>query len=160
MANGHIEALWLKRAKRGPMDAVQQAELQVGKGLVGNANQGGRRQVTLLDAAAWERVMQELGASLDPSVRRANILLRGVDLANSRRRVLRLGDCRIRIFNETKPCERMDETLPGLLDALYPNWLAGAFGEVIEGGMVQVGDVARWEDAVAPDSPLLRARQP
>ena len=144
MAYSRIEAIWLKRAKRGPMDAVKQAEMVIGRGLVGNANQRGRRQVTLLDATVWEKVMCELGASLDPSVRRANILVRGIDLAHSRKRVLRLGDCRVRIFNETKPCERMDEVLPGLKAALYPNWRGGAFGEVIEGGWVQIGDVAEW----------------
>ncbi len=142
-----IEALWIKRAKRGPMDAVEQADLIAGQGLVGNANQRGRRQVTLLDADVWERIMLELGASLDPSVRRANILVRGIDLVNSRRRILRLGDCRVKIFVEAKPCERMDEALPGLKDALYTNWRGGACGEVIQGGTVRVGDLAVWENA-------------
>lgn len=127
------------------MDAVQQAEMVARKGLVGNANQRGRRQVTLLDAAIWEQVMRELDAGLDPSVRRANILVRGVDLANSRKQILRLGECRVRIFTEAKPCERMDEALPGLQAALYPNWRGGACGEVITGGVVQVGDRAVWE---------------
>jgi MOSC domain-containing protein YiiM len=147
MKPGHVEAIWLKRSKRGPMDAVARADMVAGRGLVGNANQGGRRQVTLLDAAVWQRVMQELGASLDPSVRRANILVRGVDLANSRKRILQLGECRVRIFCETKPCERMDEALPGLQAALYANWGGGACGEVIQGGLLQVDTAAGWEDA-------------
>lgn len=127
------------------MDAVQQAEMIAGQGLIGNANQRGRRQVTLLNAAVWQQVMQELGASLDPSVRRANILVSGVDLAKSRKRILQLGECRIRIFTEAKPCERMDEVLPGLKAALYPNWRGGACGEVIRGGTIKVGDQAVWE---------------
>ncbi|HHP7229748.1 MAG TPA: MOSC domain-containing protein [Xenococcaceae cyanobacterium] len=146
MEQGRVEAIWLKRAKRGPMDAVERAEMIPGRGLVGNANQGGRRQVTILDAAVWERVMQELGAAINPSARRANILVRGVNLVRSRGRVLQLGECRVRIFYETKPCERMDEVLPGLKSALYDNWGGGAFGQVIEGGIVQVGAIARWED--------------
>ncbi|MGK7896228.1 MAG: hypothetical protein AB4372_22090, partial [Xenococcus sp. (in: cyanobacteria)] len=60
MENGQIEAIWIKRCKRGPMDAVAQAEMIAGKGLVGNANQGGRRQVSIIDAAVWERIMDEL----------------------------------------------------------------------------------------------------
>ena len=148
MKNGRVEAIWLKRAKRGPMDVVERAEMVEGRGLVGNANQGGRRQVTIIDAAVWERVMGELGATLNPSVRRANIMVRGVDLVNSRGRVLRIGECRVRIFNETKPCERMDEVLPGLKAALYANWGGGAFGQVIDGGTVRVGAVAMWEDTV------------
>ena len=84
MENGRVEAIWIKRAKRGPMDAVEQAEMIAGRGLVGNANQGGRRQVTIIDAAVWERVMEELGAKVDPSARRANIMVRGLNLENTR----------------------------------------------------------------------------
>src|SRR4051812_34859546 len=131
---GRIEALWIKRARRGPMDAVAKARALAGRGLVGNADQGGRRQVTLIDAGAWEGVMQSLGATLSPSARRANVMLRGVDLAHSRGKVLRLGTCTLRIYGETKPCERMDEALPGLRKAMYADWQGGAFGEVIEGG--------------------------
>ena len=145
MKNGRIEAIWIKRFKRGPMDAVTEAEMVNRRGLVGNADQGGRRQVTLIDAAVWEQVMKELNANLDPSLRRANLMVRGIDLAQSRKKILQLGACRVRIFNETKPCERMDEALLGLQKALYDDWRGGAFGEVMTGGIVRVGDVARWE---------------
>jgi MOSC domain-containing protein YiiM len=151
-AGGQIEAIWIKRAKRGPMDAVERAEMIAGDGIVGNANRGGRRQVTIIDAEVWERVMAALGARIDPSARRANLMVRGVDLSGSRGKVLRLGECRVRIFNETKPCEQMDEALPGLKATLYADWGGGAFGEVIKSGTVRVGDVAAWE--VLPTSEL------
>ncbi len=134
MQYGQIEAIWIKRAKRGPMDAVAEAEMIAGKGLVGNANQGGRRQITIIDAAVWERIMEELGATIEPSARRANIMVRGLELANTRKQVLLLDECRVRIFTETKPCERMDEVLPGLKAALYRNWGGGVCGQVIDGG--------------------------
>jgi len=137
---GRIEAIWIKRAKRGPMDRVQEAEMVAKRGLIGNANQGGRRQITLLDADVWETVMSELGSWIDPAARRANLLVRGVDLAHSRGWILRLGECQVKIFCETKPCERMDEVLPGLNQALYPNWRGGASGQVITSGTVRVGD--------------------
>ncbi len=146
MQYGQIEAIWIKRAKRGPMDAVAEAEMIAGKGLVGNANQGGRRQITIIDAAVWERIMEELGATIEPSARRANIMVRGLELANTRKQVLLLDECRVRIFTETKPCERMDEVLPGLKAALYRNWGGGVCGQVIDGGRVRVGAVARWEN--------------
>jgi len=146
MESGQIEAIWLKRGKRAPMDAVECAEMIAGKGLVGNANQGGRRQVTILDAAVWERIMKELGTTINPSARRANVMVRGLDLANTRKRILLLGECRLRIFTETKPCERMDEVFPGLKAALYQNWAGGASAQVINGGIVQVGEMARWEN--------------
>lgn len=40
----------------------------------------------------------------------------------------------------------MDEVFPGLKAALYKNWAGGASAQVIDGGMVRVGAVARWEN--------------
>ncbi len=146
MPPGRIEAIWIKRAKRGPMDRVAKAHGIAGRGIVGNADQGGRRQVTLIDADVWESLMLALGGGLAPSARRANVMLRGVDLVGSRGKLLSLGACKLRIYGETKPCERMDEALPGLREAMGGDWRGGAFGEVIEGGAFAIGDGAHWED--------------
>jgi MOSC domain-containing protein YiiM len=111
---GRLEAIWLKRMRRGPMDVVERAILKVQQGLVGNTDQGGRRQVTLLEQEIWEALMAQVGATLPPSsIRRANVLLSGIRLVNSRKRILSIGACRIRILGETKPCERMEEAYPG-----------------------------------------------
>ncbi len=144
---GVVEKIWIKRGKRAPMDLVEQAELVKGKGLKNNADQRGWRQVTLLDAAVWERVMVELSADLDPSVRRANLLVRGLDLTQSRGKILQLGNGQLKMLNETKPCERMDEVLPGLKHALYDNWGGGAFGRVIVSGNVWTGAKVYWVEA-------------
>ena len=48
-----LEQIFIKRMKRGPMDPVQKALVVAGKGIVGNANQGGKRQVTIIDEARW-----------------------------------------------------------------------------------------------------------
>ena len=50
---GKLEAIWLKRAKGGPMDRVDSALLEIGGGLHGNANRGGTRQVTLITQERW-----------------------------------------------------------------------------------------------------------
>lgn len=145
MADGQIVAIWIKRFHRGPMDPAQEAELIAGQGIRGNADQGSRRQVTLIEEEVWQELMTRLGGDLPPATRRANLLLRGVRLADSRGQVLAVGPVRIRIYNETKPCELMDEALPGLREAMYPEWRGGAYGEVLVGGVLRVGDTARWE---------------
>ncbi len=129
------------------MDAVDEALLVAGLGLAGNADRGGKRQVTILDAAAWGAAMAELRADLPAAARRANLLLRGVALLQSAGRILELGPARIRVLGETRPCEVMEAALPGLEAALRPDWRGGAYGEVVEGGPIRVGDRVRWATA-------------
>jgi hypothetical protein len=122
---GRLEAIWLKRLRRGPMDAVERAVLKAQQGLVGNTDQGGRRQVTLLEQEVWDALMVQVGATLPPSIRRANVLLSGVRLVKSRKRVLCVGACRLRILGETKPCERMEEACPAYRRRWMLNGLVG-----------------------------------
>jgi MOSC domain-containing protein YiiM len=141
----HLVAIFIKRARRGRMDARLAAVLDAGRGLVGNADRGGRRQVTLLSQERWTALMNELGASLGPEARRANLLISGIDLENTRGRVLRVGPCRLRIGGETRPCEQMEDAAAGLQQAMRDRWAGGAFAEVLQGGPIAVGDVVSWE---------------
>jgi MOSC domain-containing protein YiiM len=142
---GRLEAIWVKRAHRGPMDPVPAAALVAGRGLVGNADQGRRRQVTLIEREVWDRLMRGLDGDVSPSARRANLMVSGFPLARTTNRMLRIGDCRLRILGETRPCERMDEALPGLRGAMDREWGGGAFAEILEGGDIEVGAPVAWE---------------
>lgn len=131
------------------MDAAETGELVAGRGLRGNATQGGRRQVTILSAERWRALTAHLPGPPAPAVRRANLLVDGLDADFTRGRVLRIGEARVRIFGETRPCHQMDEACPGLQAALDPAWGGGAFGEVLEGGAIAVGGPVAWEDDAA-----------
>jgi MOSC domain-containing protein YiiM len=144
---GRVERLWVKRAHRGAMDARDSIELVAGRGVEESADRGGRRQVTLLEREVWDALVRELGSDAGPETRRANVLVSGIDLRASRGRVLRLGVARIRIAGEVKPCERMEEAVAGLRALMYPDWRGGAFGQILDGGVVAVGDVVAWEEA-------------
>jgi MOSC domain-containing protein YiiM len=139
-----VEALWTKRAHGGVMDPHREAHFVAGRGIDGNTCRSSTRQVTIIAAEQWRAMMRELGADLDADARRANILVSGVDLERSRGRVLRLGGVRIRIRGETRPCEQMDVALPGLRAAMDTEWRGGAFGEVLDDGIVAIGDEAEW----------------
>lgn len=139
--SGRLEQIWIKRMKRGPMDASPTATLVAGRGLAGNADQGGKRQVTILAREAWEQVTAALPGEPPPAAaRRANLLVSGVDLTTARGRVLRIGPHRLRVLGETRPCEQMEAVAPGLRRELSAPWAGGVFGEVLDDGEIHVGD--------------------
>jgi MOSC domain-containing protein YiiM len=133
---GEIVAIWIKRAHRGAMDRVDEATLVAGRGVEGSADQGGWRQITIIDEAAWRDAERDLGHDVDPSVRRANVMVRGVDLQNSRGKQLHLGECTVNIRGENPPCRLMGE----MQRPLKPQWRAGVFGEIAAGGKIRIGD--------------------
>jgi MOSC domain-containing protein YiiM len=145
MAAGRLEAIWQKRAHRGPMDAIDVGELIAGEGLVGSVGRSRRRQVTIIEREVWDRVQEELKAAIPYSARRANLMISGICLEETRDRVLRIGETLVRIGGHTTPCERMDEAQDGLRGKLAAHWGGGAFAQVIVGGTIRVGDGVEWE---------------
>jgi MOSC domain-containing protein YiiM len=142
---GRLEQIWLKRAHRGTMDPAPDARLDTGKGLRGSANYGGRRHVTIISAERWAELMALLGAEVDPAARRANLMVSGIELAETRDRVLRVGPVRLVIGGETRPCERMEEAHRGLQEAMQSRWGGGAWAQVENGGEIHVGDEVVWD---------------
>jgi MOSC domain-containing protein YiiM len=122
------------------MDPVDRARVVSGKGIVGNANQGGKRQVTILSDHHWKSVTSPLGETPDPRLRRCNLLVSDIDFENARGKVLRIGNVRVRIYGQTTPCEQMEEAVPGLKKAMSVPWGGGAFGEILDDGEIAVGD--------------------
>ena len=139
--NGRIEALWKKTSHGGVMDPVEQVNAVADRGLEGDANFNATRQVTVIEKEVFERIKKSLPES-EPGMRRANIMVSGIQLQNMKDHVLIVGEAHILLRGETRPCELMDEQCQGLLDALDPHWNGGVHGAVIKGGSIRVGDLA------------------
>jgi MOSC domain-containing protein YiiM len=140
-----LEQIWIKRMHRGPMDPAERARVVAGKGIVGNANQGGKRQVTIVSNRHWTDVTAPLGDTPDPRLRRANLLVSDIDFSDARGKILKIGKVRVRIYGETRPCEQMEAAVPGLKDAMSVPWGGGAHGEVLDDGEIVVGDAVSLE---------------
>jgi MOSC domain-containing protein YiiM len=145
ISSGTLTAIFVKRAHGGPMDAVMSGQLVTGKGLAGNADFGGRRQVTIITEERWRELMNHVGANLGPQSRRANLVVSGIDLMDTRGRTLKIGSSTLRINGETRPCEQMEEAASGLQAAMRDRWGGGAYAEIVEGGPIVVGDAVSWD---------------
>lgn len=139
---GALARIFLRPSARTPIREVQAAEACVGSGLRDDHAGGGKRQVTLLSLEAWERACAELGQELCPSARRANLVLEGLELRETRGQRLRIGEVLLEIAGETRPCELLDDVAVGLCAALQSEWRGGVYARVLEGGALQVGDSA------------------
>ena len=126
------------------MDSVLTATAIPGKGLAGNADRSRTRQVTIIEREVWDLLMKETAGKALPAARRANMMVSGISLANSRDRVLQVGTVRFRIAGETRPCERMEEVHAGLQSAMSVNWGGGVFAQVLDDGNIAVGDSVVW----------------
>ncbi len=146
MSKGKLLAIWVRKEWGGKMESLESANFVEKKGLVEDVSFGSRRQITIIEEEAWTAVMNELNSDLPPNTRRANLLVSGINLTKTRGQILKIGECRVKIMGETKPCAAMDEKLPGLRKALKPNWNGGAFGKVLDSGQISVGEKIVWEE--------------
>ena len=137
---GELLAIAVRRASRAPMVEVSRAEIRADTGVANDfRGKPGWRQVTVLDAAAWQAACDIVGHDIPWTVRRANLLVSGLRLENSIGAHLRIGDVVLKITGETDPCQRMEEQVAGLLTALTPDWRGGVCCQVVSGGGVEPG---------------------
>ena len=133
-----VENLWVKPAAGAAMEPRESLEIVAGQGVVGNKVQ--KRHVTLIAQERWAEVMQEMNSDLDPSTRRANVMVSGIDLIESTGKTVRIAGVELMIRGETRPCHQMEAALPGREQAMNARWGGGAWAEVVTGGTIHTGD--------------------
>lgn len=138
---------------KGPMETIDHVAVTIEGGIAGDFRGGmkGRahkRQVSLIERGDWDLAMAEVGHSIPWQERRANLLVDGLDLPQTKGVRLRIGeDVLLQVMVETDPCERMEKLAVGLRAALTPDWRGGVCTMVLAGGEIRIGDKIRVEQA-------------
>ena len=136
---------------KGPMEVIDHANVTLEGGIAGDfrgamKGQPHKRQVTLIERGDWEAALAEVGHTIPWQERRANLLVEGLDLPQTKNVRLRIGaDVVLEITRETDPCARMEALAEGLKAALAVDWRGGVCTMVVTGGRIAVGDAIRIE---------------
>jgi len=138
---GKVLGIALRSCKKGPMVEVEDIEAIENGKLVGDVDCESHRGITLISARQWADVVREMGRDLPWHTRRANILVDSGSLGEIIGRTITVGEVRVEVNAETRPCAYMDELAPGLWDVLKPDFRAGVYGRITRGGRICVGDV-------------------
>ena len=143
---GTLRGIAIKNRPRVKMQSIDSARVSVHSGILGDFRgaQAGR-QVTLLSEPAWQTVCRELGTELPWTVRRANLLVDGVEFdASFVGCKIRIGEVELIVRQETVPCSNMDAQHQGLTAALVPDWRGGICCDVLKPGDIRIGDVVEF----------------
>lgn len=138
---------------KGAMETVDRVSVTIAEGVHGDfrgglaaIRPGRKRQVSLIEAECVAAAMAEVGAMLDWSDCRRNLLVEGLRLPREEGARVRIGSSLvIEITCECDPCERMDALHEGLRAALVPDWRGGFLGRVVTDGEIALGDEIRIE---------------
>lgn len=146
--SGNVAGIARRERPRAEMETLLTADVCETEGVEGDRRgavaEDGRR-VTVLFAGQWEEVCRQLEADLPWSVRRANLLIEGLDNPRAEGARLTAGEAVLEVTGECDPCSRMDEIHPGLREALTEDWRGGVTCRVLRGGAVAVGDAVSVE---------------
>lgn len=147
-AAGRVVGIARRAGPHAPMEELDAVLVTPEAGVAGDhrgaARGARRRQVTLVDRADWDTATRETMAGTAPwTLRRANLLVEGLDLPRTEGACIRLGEhCVVELTGECAPCSRMDAQLLGLADALARDWRGGRTARVLVAGRVALGDAA------------------
>ncbi len=142
-SSGIVRAIAFRSTDRDPMREIEECRVLVNRGLELENRPPGRRSLTLLSRESWFDTCRDLGADLPWWMRRANLLVEGLDLAATIGHTVEIGTIRVYIHDETRPCKLMDEQHEGLRAALKGEFRGGVFGQVLNEGIIRVGDEIR-----------------
>jgi MOSC domain-containing protein YiiM len=154
MFQGQLAAIYIGPRKRADLQRVEQVEAVPGSGLVGDRyglQQGTfskpnhpDREVTLIESEAIEALARECDLALEPGQARRNLVTRGVPLNHLVGQEFRVGEVLLRGIRLCEPCGHLESlTVKGVKDGLCHR--GGLRAQVVQGGVLRIGDVIRGE---------------
>ncbi len=145
---GHLLGIAIRHRKRGEMQELASAHVTVSTGVADDfRGKPGNRQVTVLSMEDWQTTCNEINRILPWPTRRANLYIEGIDLHNTAKQHLHIGQLILLITRETDPCKRMQEAHEELFEALAKRWRGGVCCRVIQAGDIAIGDQVELIDA-------------
>ena len=141
--SGIVRAIAFRPTDSETMREIEECRVLVNRGMELENRPPGKRSVTLLSRESWKDTCRDLGADLPWWMRRANFLVEGLDLAATIGHTVEIGAVRVYIHDETRPCKLMDEQHQGLRVALKSEFRGGVFGQVLNEGIIRIGDEMR-----------------
>ena len=153
---GSIAGIAIKKESRAPIKVLTEAVVDEKFGIIGDhKGKLSKRQVTVLFGKKWRAACVEACGShvevcalyIDWRARRANLFVEGIEAGEEDvGKLLYVGnEVILEITGETTPCNRMNETHPGLREALKPDWRGGVTCRVVRGGEIKLDDEVRLE---------------
>lgn len=137
--------VWIgvRGARGAPLTELSEVELLRGRGLAGDVasqREGGKRQVSLLQAEHLEVMARLLGCErVTPGALRRNLVVAGINLLALRATTFRIGGAVLRGSGTCEPCSKMERALGvGGYNAVRGH--GGILAQVVEGALVRVGD--------------------
>jgi len=144
---GRLDWIGIREVKREPLAVLDQVEVIENRGLAGDhrtQREGGRRQVTLIQAEHLPVLAALTGhKEIPPEWLRRNLVVSGINLYALRKSRFMIGDVLFQGSGPCPPCSRMEKILgPGGYNAMRGH--GGINAQVIQGGKIKVGDVVRY----------------
>ncbi|HSD51459.1 MAG TPA: MOSC domain-containing protein [Candidatus Methylomirabilis sp.] len=139
----------IAREAAGPVVFVPEIRAVPGQGLEGDryfrktgtysARPGTGREVTLIEAEAYEAIAQESGIVLAPGTSRRNITTRGVPLNHLVGQRFRIGDVTLEGVRLCEPCAHLERlTQAGVRESLIHR--GGLRARILTEGTLHIGD--------------------
>ncbi len=150
---GIVEGIYVTSKGSTAMERVEEARTIEGCGIEGDrycegtgywTPYGDVCEVTLISSEDLDHIENELGIRVSNGEHRRNIVTRGIDLNNLRRKRFRIGGTVLEYDRPRPPCRHVqDLTEPGMTRALKGR--GGICARVVEAGTIRAQDVIEVE---------------